>query len=672
MTGPGTNTYLIGRDEIAVIDPGPDDHEEHLDTVANAGRGRIKWILVTHTHFDHSPGADGLKERTGAEVLGFDERDGFVPDRADRRRPRARRRRKRFQPPGPAHAGPRVEPPLLRARRRAGAVLGRPHHERLHRRHRAARRRHGDLPRVAGPGRRPRRRRQVFPGHGDVIPDAQGQGRRVHDAPPRPRGAIAADARGGAEPVRSSIWSSRVYTDVIPACTRSPSSPSGPICASWPPTAGPGRRPAMSMHLDATWVRRWVGHDRSRGELRADGRKGDRQPAPAHAGRGGRVPAHVGGGGAGAGRRRLPRGRSTPTPRPTGSHSRMVELKAFLARNADYGSGNLLDTFDAEPADPTRPARSARRQVRGDGPARLRHLRQRLPGDGQLVDHPAGPLHRAGQGPLRGDPRRHRPGRRGRRRAGRRSRGRRRRRRVGRLVAAGAARRAPHLARPRRADRGRAGRGARPALGPRPLAAAHPRPAGDGPSHRLAGPGLLASDARPRGGEQGALPRRGRALVGRHLRGRPRRRHRSTPTRRWRSSSAAGPTSSRTRRSSDVVPGVDTERSPRRRRSRACGPTACAACSTSCRCRVIARACCSATTAWSATSRRPTISRPRRTSSSRWSPSTCGSRSPPSSASAPRSKATPKSSTPSGSSAWAARSAVTPSASPAWPTTSTT
>jgi glyoxylase-like metal-dependent hydrolase (beta-lactamase superfamily II) len=80
MTGPGTNTYLIGTDEIAVIDPGPDDHEEHLDTVAAAGAGRIRWILATHTHPDHSPGAAGLKKRTGAQVLGFDERDGFVPD----------------------------------------------------------------------------------------------------------------------------------------------------------------------------------------------------------------------------------------------------------------------------------------------------------------------------------------------------------------------------------------------------------------------------------------------------------------------------------------------------------------------------------------------------------------------------------------------------------------
>jgi glyoxylase-like metal-dependent hydrolase (beta-lactamase superfamily II) len=79
-TGPGTNTYLIGTEDVAVIDPGPDDSEEHLDTVAAAGNGRIRWILVTHTHPDHSPGAAGLKQRTGAKVLGFDERDGFVPD----------------------------------------------------------------------------------------------------------------------------------------------------------------------------------------------------------------------------------------------------------------------------------------------------------------------------------------------------------------------------------------------------------------------------------------------------------------------------------------------------------------------------------------------------------------------------------------------------------------
>jgi glyoxylase-like metal-dependent hydrolase (beta-lactamase superfamily II) len=80
MTGPGTNTYLVGVDEIAVIDPGPDD-AEHLDTIAGCGGDRIRWILCTHTHPDHSPGAAGLKERTGAEVLAYASRDGLEVDR---------------------------------------------------------------------------------------------------------------------------------------------------------------------------------------------------------------------------------------------------------------------------------------------------------------------------------------------------------------------------------------------------------------------------------------------------------------------------------------------------------------------------------------------------------------------------------------------------------------
>jgi glyoxylase-like metal-dependent hydrolase (beta-lactamase superfamily II) len=72
MTGPGTNTYLIGDGDgpTAVIDPGPAD-DAHLDAVAGAGDGRIRWILATHTHVDHSPGAAGLQQRTGAAVYGF-------------------------------------------------------------------------------------------------------------------------------------------------------------------------------------------------------------------------------------------------------------------------------------------------------------------------------------------------------------------------------------------------------------------------------------------------------------------------------------------------------------------------------------------------------------------------------------------------------------------------
>ncbi len=82
MTGPGTNTYLVGTTELAVIDPGPDD-EAHLDAIlAAAGEAPIRWILLTHTHPDHWPGAAPLAARTGAPVLAFGSRDGLEIDRA--------------------------------------------------------------------------------------------------------------------------------------------------------------------------------------------------------------------------------------------------------------------------------------------------------------------------------------------------------------------------------------------------------------------------------------------------------------------------------------------------------------------------------------------------------------------------------------------------------------
>src|ERR1700761_9454080 len=69
MTGPGTNTYIVGDEEsgVAVIDPGPlrADHMDRLIEVA----GNIGWIFVTHTHPDHSPAATILKEKTGAPLI---------------------------------------------------------------------------------------------------------------------------------------------------------------------------------------------------------------------------------------------------------------------------------------------------------------------------------------------------------------------------------------------------------------------------------------------------------------------------------------------------------------------------------------------------------------------------------------------------------------------------
>jgi glyoxylase-like metal-dependent hydrolase (beta-lactamase superfamily II) len=79
MTGPGTNSYLVGTNEVVVVDPGPDE-ASHVDALVDAGRGRIRWIVVTHTHPDHAPAAAPLAERTGAEIIGFAPRDGFEPD----------------------------------------------------------------------------------------------------------------------------------------------------------------------------------------------------------------------------------------------------------------------------------------------------------------------------------------------------------------------------------------------------------------------------------------------------------------------------------------------------------------------------------------------------------------------------------------------------------------
>src|SRR5437870_326218 len=69
MTGPGTNTYLLGTREIAVLDPGPHD-EAHLRAIMAAAAGQVRWILVTHTHRDHSPLAAALAKQTGAPLIG--------------------------------------------------------------------------------------------------------------------------------------------------------------------------------------------------------------------------------------------------------------------------------------------------------------------------------------------------------------------------------------------------------------------------------------------------------------------------------------------------------------------------------------------------------------------------------------------------------------------------
>ena len=72
MTFSGTRSYLVGRSEIAVIDPGPEDpaHRAAILAAVPPG-GRITRILLTHTHVDHSTGAHALAAETGAPIQGF-------------------------------------------------------------------------------------------------------------------------------------------------------------------------------------------------------------------------------------------------------------------------------------------------------------------------------------------------------------------------------------------------------------------------------------------------------------------------------------------------------------------------------------------------------------------------------------------------------------------------
>jgi glyoxylase-like metal-dependent hydrolase (beta-lactamase superfamily II) len=66
----GTQTYLIGRGELAVIDPGP-DLPEHVEALKQSIGGRpVVAVMCTHTHRDHSPAARPLAERTGAPIIG--------------------------------------------------------------------------------------------------------------------------------------------------------------------------------------------------------------------------------------------------------------------------------------------------------------------------------------------------------------------------------------------------------------------------------------------------------------------------------------------------------------------------------------------------------------------------------------------------------------------------
>jgi glyoxylase-like metal-dependent hydrolase (beta-lactamase superfamily II) len=67
----GTNTYVVGSGQVAVVDPGPAD-EDHLKAIAGAIKGeRLTYILVTHSHHDHCDGAKPLQAMLGGEIVAY-------------------------------------------------------------------------------------------------------------------------------------------------------------------------------------------------------------------------------------------------------------------------------------------------------------------------------------------------------------------------------------------------------------------------------------------------------------------------------------------------------------------------------------------------------------------------------------------------------------------------
>src|SRR3954452_21791593 len=69
FTFKGTVSYIVGRGNVAIIDPGPDD-PQHIAALLDAVRGEtVTHIFVTHTHRDHSPAVPAIKAATGALVL---------------------------------------------------------------------------------------------------------------------------------------------------------------------------------------------------------------------------------------------------------------------------------------------------------------------------------------------------------------------------------------------------------------------------------------------------------------------------------------------------------------------------------------------------------------------------------------------------------------------------
>ena len=77
FTGDGTNTYLIGRKDITLIDPGP-NISKHIDEIIIEGENNIKRILVTHSHKDHSSAARPLADKLNIPLMGMKAKNNYL------------------------------------------------------------------------------------------------------------------------------------------------------------------------------------------------------------------------------------------------------------------------------------------------------------------------------------------------------------------------------------------------------------------------------------------------------------------------------------------------------------------------------------------------------------------------------------------------------------------
>ena len=71
MTFKGTNTYVIGYDELAIIDPGPLNKEHFINILEVTAERPVKYIFITHSHIDHSPLAKKLSEELNTPIYGY-------------------------------------------------------------------------------------------------------------------------------------------------------------------------------------------------------------------------------------------------------------------------------------------------------------------------------------------------------------------------------------------------------------------------------------------------------------------------------------------------------------------------------------------------------------------------------------------------------------------------